>query len=210
MNRGILALIAVLIIGGLGVGYYFYRAPGPAPVASPTTYADSNSTLGISLAITLSPSTIPAGGEVNYSASVFNTRLSVNNLSSASSWALPDLIMTACGPTDSPIAFAVIQGHYVPGNISKAPGVNYGELCTTVMGGVRAYSFQPTSDVASVLGSCSPNPCFTRAISTWRELTQYQNGVGIEGQGLNFTRGTYTVVAEDEWGDIALASFAVS
>ena len=78
------------------------------------------------------------------------------------------------------------------------------------MGGVTVYSFQPSSDTASVIGNCNPNPCFTRPVSTWRPLSQYPSGVGAEVNWANFTAGVYTVVAEDEWGDIALASFTVT
>ena len=161
--------------------------------------------------MSLNASTIHVGGTVNYSASVYNTRPSENNVSSASNWAVPRLISTACGtsPTDSPIAYAIMRGHYVSGNISKAPSVNYGMMCTTVMGGVGYYSFQPNSDIASVYGSCLPPPCDTRPISKWRPFSQYPSGGGPE-PWTNFTAGAYTVVAEDEWGDIALATFTVA
>ncbi|MCL5068620.1 MAG: hypothetical protein M1368_09760 [Thaumarchaeota archaeon] len=174
-----------------------------------TTYAVSNPNLGIRLVISLNASTVRLGGAVNYSASVYNTRSSVNNVSSASNWAIPDLIETATGPTDSPIAYAVMPGYYVSSNISKAPGIDYGICCTTVAGGLTVYSFQPMSDVASVFGSCSLNPCFTKPVSTWRLLSEYPTGVGAEVHWVNFTSGVYTVVAEDEWGDVALASFTV-
>jgi len=174
-----------------------------------TTYAVENPTLGLRLIVSLNASTVPIGGAVNYSASVYNTRPSMNNVSYASNWAIPDLIETATGPTDSPIAYAVMPGYYVSSNISKAPSIDYGICCTTVQGGLTVYSFQPTSDVASVFGSCSHDPCFTRSVSTWRLLSEYPTGVGAAVHWVSFTAGVYTVVAEDEWGDIALASFTV-
>jgi len=217
MRKGILALLTVVVIGVLGVGYFLIQTSsfGVLPLSgNSTTYTSSNPNLGIRLVISLNLSAIHAGGEVNYTASVWNTRTSINNVSSASNWVLPDLIMTACGPTDSPIAFAVIRGHYDSRNISQAPPVNLGMGCTTVMGGVTTYSFQPSSDVASIYTSsvahCNSNPCQTRAINTSRELSQYFSGVGSEAQGVAFTSGAYTVAAEDEWGDIAMASFTVS
>ena len=177
--------------------------------ANSTTYGVSNPNLGIRLMISLNASTVSVGGAVNYSASVYNIRSSVNNVSSASNWAIPDLIETATGPTDSPIAYAVMPGYYVSSNISKAPSIDYGICCTTVAGGLTVYSFQPMSDVASVFGSCSLNPCFTKPVSTWRALSEYPTGVGAGVRWVSFTAGVYTVVAEDEWGDIALASFTV-
>jgi hypothetical protein len=207
----VLALVvAVVVFGGLGAAYYLYQPPVNTGVNS-TIYVASNPNLGIRLTISLNATRIHIGGTVNYSASVFNMRPSENNVSSASNWAIPRLISTACGtsPTDSPIAYAILPGYYVPDNISKAPSVNNGMMCTTVLGGVTTYSFQPSSDIASVIGNCSPNPCFTKPISTWRPFSQYSSGGGAE-PFVNFTPGAYTVVAEDEWGDIALVSFMVT
>jgi hypothetical protein len=203
-------MVAALVIVGLSVGYYYQTSGRPTTRVNPTTYVVSNPNLGIRLVISLNASTTHSGGTINYTASVYNTRPSVNNVSSANNWALPGLIMTATGPTDSPIAYAVMSGHYVSGNISKAPSIDYGICCTTEMGGIKAYSFQPTSDNASVIGNCNPNPCFTRPINTWRPFDSYPSGVGAEVQWVKFTTGVYTVVAEDEWGDVALASFTVT
>lgn len=207
-------MVAVLVVGGLGSAYSSYQHSGSAcctTVVNSTTYTASNPNLGILLIISLNPSTIHVGGTVNYTATVYNTRPTVNNISSATNWAIPRLISTNCGtsPTDSPIAYAIMQGHHEPGNISEAPSINYGMMCTTVMGGAEVYSFQPSSDTASVVGSCSPNPCFTKPVSTWRSFSQYPSGGGPE-PWTNFTTGVYTVVAEDEWGDLATASFTVT
>jgi len=112
--------------------------------------------------------------------------------------------MGPCGPTDSPIAFAVVQGFYTPLNISYAR-IQYGMGCTTVMGGVRFYLFQPVSNVVSVFGSCSPNPCFTKPMISSRSLNGYWSG----NQYLSFTPGVYTVAVADEWGDFEVAHFTV-
>ena len=215
MKKEIIATVAlVLIAGGLGVGYYISQAfPVSNTGVNSTTYAASNPDLGLRLVISLDASTIHAGGSVNYTASVYNTRPSQNNVSSASNWATPRLIMTACGPTDSPIAFAILQGHYTSGNLSGAPSLDYGVMSSTVFGGATVVSFQPSSDVASVyasMGYCNSNPCFTKPVSTWRVLSQYPSGVGTVVQWGRFTPGEYTVLAEDEWGDVALATFAVA
>jgi hypothetical protein len=210
LRRELLALVVVvLVVVGLGVGYFYQTSGHPSKGTAQTTYTVSNPNLGIRLAISLNASTIRVGGAVNYSASVYNTRPSENNISSASNWAIPGLIGTATGPTDSPIAYAVMPGHYVSGNISKAPSIDYGMCCTTVMGGITTYSFQAMSDNASVFGIGNCNPCFTRPVSTWRLLDEYPTGAGVGVHWVSFAAGVYTVVAEDEWGDVALASFTV-
>ena len=143
MKNGAIAIVlVVLVAGGLGVGYYFYQASGlPSHPANSTTYIASNPDIGMRLAISLNTSTTHIGGSVNYAASVYNTRPSMNNVSSASNWAIPGLISMVCGPTDSPIAFAIIRGYYVSDNISKAPSVDDGMMCSTVFGDAKVYSF---------------------------------------------------------------------
>src|SRR5439155_7998826 len=109
------------------------------------------STTGLTLNLSLNASSIRAGREISFTASLFNTMTTAHNVSSASNWALPYLIMGPCGPTDSPIPFAVVQGICTPLNISDAR-IQYGCGCTSVMGGVRFYLFWPVSYGASVCG----------------------------------------------------------
>ena len=163
-----------------------------------------SSTTGLTLNLSLNASSIRAGHEIAFTASLFNTRTTAYNLSSASNWALPYLVIGPCGPTDSPIAFAVVQGFYTPLNISYAR-VQYGIGCSTLMGGIRFYLFQPVSNVVSVFGSCNPNPCFTEPMISSRSLNGYWSG----NQYLSFTSGVYTVVVADEWGDFQVAHFTV-
>ena len=162
------------------------------------------STTGLILNLSLNASSIRVGHEIAFTASLFNPRTTAYNISSASNWALPYLVIGPCGPTDSPIAFAVVQGFYTPLNISYAR-VQYGIGCSTLMGGIRFYLFQPVSNVVSVFGSCSPNPCFTKPMVSSRSLNGYWSG----NQYLSFTPGVYTVVVADEWGDFQVAHFTV-
>src|SRR2546428_1242920 len=113
------------------------------------------STTGLTLNLSLNASSIRVGHEIAFTASLFNPRTTAYNISSASNWALPYLVIGPCGPTDSPIAFAVVQGFYTQLNISYAR-VQYGIGCSTLMGGIRFYLFQPLSNVVSVFGNCSP------------------------------------------------------
>jgi hypothetical protein len=161
-------------------------------------------TNGLILSLSLNASSIRVGHELAFTASLFNTRTRGNNVSSASNWAVPHLVMGPCGPTDSPIAFAIVQGFYTPLTISDAR-VQYGLGCVTVTGGARFYLFQPASNIVSVFGSCGPNPCFTGPMISSRSL----NGYWSENHYVSFTPGGYTVVVADEWGDFQVAHFTV-
>ena len=175
---------------------------------SQTTYTASNSNLGIDLSFSLNATATQPGGRVDFQAFVYNELGRENNVSASSIWSIPRLIMDPCGPVDSPVAVVTIPGHYDEENLSSAPTPEYGAGCTTVEGGIRSYSFQPYSDYAYVIGGserCIPSPCLM-GIGYSGTFVGYVNN----GQASPFVRGVYTVVAEDEWGDVALASFTVS
>jgi hypothetical protein len=115
--------------------------------------------------------------------------------------------MDPCGPVDAPVATVTIPGHFDIANISSATTPEFGVGCTTVEGGVKGYSFQPYSDQASVIGGsqgCIPPGCMM-GIGHSGTIVGYLSN----GQATAFVHGVYTVVAEDEWGDIALVSFTV-
>jgi len=74
-----------------------------------------------------------------------------------------------------------------------------------VRGGIRFYLFQRLSNIASVFGNCSPNPCFTKPVISSGSLNGYWSG----NQYLFFAPGVYTIVVADEWGDFVVAHFTV-
>ncbi|MDG7000025.1 MAG: hypothetical protein JRN15_13030 [Nitrososphaerota archaeon] len=189
----VLALVVVLV--------YF----NPAPARTGPTSTSTASVSGLVLSITLNASSIQTGHAISFSASLFNSLTTENNVTAASNWAVLDLVIGPCGPTDSPIAFAIVQGFYTGSNISKAPAIQYGPSCTTVMGGVKLYSFRPMSDNASVIGKCSTNPCFTKPMAWTRSFSNYWS----KNELVNFTPGLYTVVVADEWGNLVVAQFTV-
>ena len=208
-----------LLTSGYWTGGYGQGPPGPSqfhPFEGTYTVVASDEwgagaswgfsviTTGLTLNLSLNTSSIRVGHEIAFTASLFNMRTAENNVSSASNWALPNLVMGPCGPTDSPIAFAIVQGFYTRLTISDAR-VQYGLGCVTVTGGARFYLFQPVSNIVSVFGSCGPNPCFTGPmISSWS-----LNGYWSENHYISFTPGGYTVVVADEWGDFEVAHFIV-
>jgi hypothetical protein len=205
-------VITALILGGLGVGYYVYQNSGPSnpcctTAVSPTIYTASNPNLEIHLSLALNATAIQPGGRIGFQAFVYNDLGRENNVSASSDWSMPRLIMDPCGPVDSPVAVVTIPGHYDEANISSAPSPEFGVGCSTVEGGVKYYSFQPYSNMASVIGGsqgCIPSPCMMDVGSSGTSIGYLNNG-----QASPFVHGVYTIVVEDEWGDMAVASFTV-
>src|SRR5579875_3412597 len=127
------ATVTVVIIISATVGTYVALNPAAqrTTTTANTSSAFSGSLTGLELRLSLNASTINLGDSISFNATVFNTQATENNLSSISDWTVPQLIIGPCGPTDAPIAFAVIQGYYTQDNVSQAPRVGYGVECTT-------------------------------------------------------------------------------
>ena len=163
------------------------------------------SAAALNLSLSLTSSSIRTGQDIGFNASLFNTSCAENDVLATDDWGAPNLVIGPAGPTGSPIAYAVVQGFYTSANISSAPTIGYGVFGTTVMQGIKSYAFQPKSDVASVMGPCGPDACFTKSMSSSGGF----NGYWSRQQIIAFTPGTYTVVVADEWGQVATSSFTV-
>lgn len=207
----VVIVLVVMVVGTVSVLSPSFPSPQrettSAPVGGLSTYSViERSPSGLDLRLTVNTTILTLGQRPSVTIDELNPGSSELNVSSSSRWALPALMFGPCGPVSSPIAVAVVQGFYTASNISKAPPVQYGFMCTTVMGGIAYYSFQPKSDNARVVGSCTPNPCTMEKVNSTSTFTGYWNS----GSFTSFTLGEYTVVGGDEWGGLALLNFVVS
>lgn len=208
MKEAVLAsIIVVLVIAGLGVSYYL-NGPSSPPTSCCTTSTATNPELGIQLTLSLNATATRPGGHIGFQAFIRNDLGSENNVSASNGWSIPRLI-SPCSPVGLPFAVVTISGHYEETNVSSAPTPQPGVDCTTTAGRVTGYSFQANSSSAYVIRDgqfCGPPPCVPMmVIGTSGVIVGYMSN----GQASPFVRGSYTVVVEDEWGDMALASFTV-
>jgi hypothetical protein len=72
---------------------------------------------------------------------------------------------------------------------------------------VAGYVFQPTSEIAATYGCLGGNSCGSEPLSAGVTVTGYWNESGAL---MSFPGGTYTVLAEDEWGAAVFAYFTIS
>jgi hypothetical protein len=111
------------------------------------------------------------------------------------------------------VGVAIFKGYYTSLNITGAtplklydPGAIY--HCPAILASITAYEFQPSSNVASIYGSCDPNPCITD-IKMNPSLTAKGYWSGNPAEFNSFDPGVYTVVGGDEWGAQATLYFVV-
>ena len=86
------------------------------------------------------------------------------------------------------------------------PNVTYSCPLHLGYGNPTGFLFQPMSQVAASYG-CNQQVCMSGSASTSATSSGYWNEGGTF---MSFPKGTYTVLAEDEWGSLVLAYFTVS
>jgi hypothetical protein len=221
----VILLVAVLAVTS-DCGYYTTQTKSDnvsssAEPASPTSTdvvemnsITSLSVNGLKLSVSLNTTTLQPGQEVSIVVDEQNTLSVSNKVLSSRNWPLNGLILGPCGTLNYPFGVSICQGYYSSANVSVAtplllyaPGAIY--HCPAILSEITAYVFQPSSNVAAILGSCDPNPCSTTEMSAEVTATGYWTGSPTAAL-INFTPGIYTVIAGDEWGTSAVLHFVVS
>src|SRR5207247_4596984 len=99
-----------------------------------------------------------------------NTLSTVNNVSASTHWPLQGLSVGPCGPLNFPVGVAIIQGYYTSSSVSAGRPLGLyqpGEYsCPAMLSEIGSYVFQPSSDRARIVGSCTREPCFTENLSS--------------------------------------------
>jgi|GEM_PF-631870 len=172
-------------------------------------YMVVKSTSGLNLSLSLGSTLISPGQAVSVGIDEWNTLPRENVVPSASDWPLRGLTLGPCG-TNLPIGIEIAQGFYTSSNISSAQTLQLSEPgiynCPLISSSISSYAFEPSGDVAGVVGSCDSNPCFTVSANSTTNVSGYWTATSTFS---NFTPGEYTVVGGDEWGALAMLHFAV-
>ena len=208
--------VAVALIVAIGVAAAAIQPASPGrTIATGLGTADSgnvSSTQGLLLEALLNSSYYAPGQTVSLAVSELNTLDAQNLVQAANNWAVQSLGLGPCGRVNLPFGFQVYQGYHAAGqslNQSQAlalypPSAVYS--CPAILSGIGSYTFHPSSDVASVTGSCSPEPCFEGNMTQASDFAGYWVG----GSYRSFSPGVYTVVVGDEWGALLTVYFTVA
>jgi len=223
-RHALLVVTAVVLVALLAIGlvayYEFTAGAGNSVQPTHTTATATNPTNGLELRLSVNTSSASTGVSLSVFVDVFNPSSSTANVTSASDWVVP---LTGnngapCGgdtySQNPTVGFAIAEGHYTPSNATEAklldlvnPSVTYS--CPLYLGYAdpTGFLFQPMSDMAASYG-CDQQRCMTGSASTGVQNTTSSWSQG--GTLISFPKGTYTVLAEDQWGALALAYFRIS
>ena len=210
--------VVVALVAMVGVASALLSPHNSFP--PPASYFEDSSTTvksvdGLALSLLLNSTRIRPGQGISITVQEKNTLSTVNNVSTSAHWPLRGLSVGPCGPLNFPVGVAIIQGYYDSSSVSagRPLGLYQPEQhsCPAILSEIDAYVFQPSSDRASIVGSCTPEPCFTENMSS----TVGARGYWIESllpsaAFSEFAPGLYTAVGGDEWGTLAVLHFLVA
>jgi hypothetical protein len=218
------AVIAVAVVSIL-LGVAFYTA-GPiathisSPSFSTKNSVKTNSQLNLRFELSINSTSLHNGESINVTAAVFNSLNDSNHVSNMSNWAFPNLLRygQVCY---SPVYIVFLQGYVSDSNVSNAtPLYNVPPppwVSSCIMKDWTSFSFLPSSDIANTTSASGQASGAFPIMAESNYLGYYTTKLTPQGQNqtmlpqfLLFQRGTYTVLAGDEWGDFSLLYFTVS
>lgn len=181
-----------------------------------TTVADKG--LGIQLVLSVTPSRGPVATSFEVNATVWNTLSHPNNVTGVG-----DYHGVQFNPlcNTGPVTFEVLRGYYTAANYTAAnftAGTPLGihgvqnMMCIVPTSALSYYVFQPDSDVFT--GPLPQEQGMGAASTTTRSATAADSLMDVYSSGLAnpepFPAGVYTVLAADNWGQLAAVHFVVT
>jgi hypothetical protein len=225
MSTYVLLALTIGIAVTVTSAFVITGGPSASSTSSSTTSSTSSSAstatasdqgLGIQLVLSVSPSQGPHATSFVVNATVWNTLSRPNNVTGVDDYhgvQLNPLCNTG------PVTFEVLKGYYTlanftTGTVLSIHGVQ-NMMCVVPTSALSYYVFQPNSDVFSgPIADQAMGGKISSATMTTRSATAAASLVDIYSSGLAnpepFPPGVYTVVAADNWGQLALVHFAVT
>ena len=198
-------LLALLATGVLGVAVLLFPAQKEAEPLSATGSGSS----GLVLNLSINGSSIAQGHGVGVHISETSSLSTMNNVTAAQDWGTT-FSLGRCS-ANYPFGIALFKGHYTLQNFTQgervslqSPVQNY--LCVRPPFSTSYYHFLPNSDTAVVQVDLG-NQTVTLPMKTSISITGYWTA---EGSFTPLQHGTYTLVAGDEWGALALLHISVN
>jgi hypothetical protein len=177
--------------------------------------ASSTAANGLMLTLSLDSITYKHTQDVLVNVDVKNTLAQTNRVEALTGWESQGL-----GPCNfgSPISLIVVKGNYSASNFTTTaplvlydPGAIFHCPAFSWAGGAT-FDFYPSSDVATVYYGGNPPDANSADVQINKniDLNGYWAGNSPTAVLNSFAAGIYTVVAQDEWGNLAAVHFTVT
>jgi hypothetical protein len=197
-------VVAALVVGAAVYVLFFVGTTATITKSSDST---QDAPLGLTLRLHISANST---GLYIY-ANETNVLDRVNNVTTTDNWPYPNPDSSACGDYNQfPIQYAVFQGNYDAGNYTSAADLTLYNtadvyMCPTESTPGPYLLFAPLSDNIT-----TARYGINYLVSVHYSTAGYWTGSGSSASFHRFPPGTYSVLAEDEWGNAVLLHFKVS
>jgi hypothetical protein len=203
----IVSLIAMIVIGAGTVALVMTSGGSPSQ-SGVSNSSTTDQSLGLRLTLQVSPGSGPSGTDFRVSANVTNVLGRTNNATG-----LDEYHGVGSNPICkfAPVAFDVLQGHFTLANYTSGAVVNVhgpqNMMCVIGAFDLGYYVFSPNSDnFTGPSGQSGVN--LSRSAQVTADVSDvWSQGFSPSGP---LPAGGYTVVAADNWGQLAFAYFTVA
>ncbi len=201
----VLAVIVITVFAGL------FLAPYLQSTQSFQESVSVPSIEGFNLELTVNTTSVAPGGFVNITALALSTGKTIENITAQDAWPVASsrLWLSRCG---EPVGVGVMEGYYTSDNYTQGSLVSVGTVLGSCLSSPPQYFlFEPNSSEALVVENGTGSTWTIGSTLVFGPLggqAGSSNTATVSGSTL--PTGVYTVVAADEWGDIALTNFQVT
>jgi hypothetical protein len=216
MSTYVLLALTIGIAVTVTSAFVIYGGSSASSTSSSTTSSTSSQGSGIQLVLSVSPSQGPHATSFEVNATVWNTLSRTNNVTGVNNYRGVQF-NPLCN--NGPVTFEVLQGYYTAANFTSGTVLSIhgvqNMMCVVPTSALSYYVFQPNSDVfigplnqQGIGGQASTASMTTRSATTAAPLVNVYSNVLADPRP--FPTGTYTVVAADNWGQLAAVHFTVT
>ncbi len=201
----VLAAIVITVFAGL------FLAPYLQPTEGFQQSVSVPSIEGFNLDLTVNTTSVAPGGFVNVTAWAVSTSKTIENITAQDAWAVEssELWLSRCG---EPVGIGIMEGYYTSDNYTQGSLISVGAAPGTCQSSPPKYFlFEPNSSEALVVENDTGYTWTIGSTLVFGPLGgQASSSSTTTVSAATLPAGTYTVVAADEWGDLALTNFQVT
>ena len=202
----VLAAIVITVFAGL------FLAPYLQPTQSFQESVSVPSIEGFNLELAVNTTSVAPGGFVNITAWALSTSRTIENITAQDAWPVASarLWLSRCG---EPVGVGIMEGYYTSDNYTQGSLISAGAAPGTCPSSPPKYFlFEPNSSEALVVENDTGYTWTIGSTLVFGPLGGGQAGSSSPAtvSPATLPAGVYTVVAADEWGDIAVTNFQVT
>lgn len=194
----VLAAIVITVFAVLFIPPYLFPLHN---IYQPSVTLDSP--FGFTLHLTINATSVAPGGTILLTGFANSTSDSIENVTAADSWGLPQNMLLGTCTAGWPVALGVMHGHYTQDNYTMGTLVPAHEPACSgqlVAGVPQYFLLEPHSSRALVTVASTPRLWIIQTSLSFNE----------SASGSKLQPGVYTAVLADEWGDVLVTNFQVS